>query len=151
MVYYVQAQLPISFGSFVVRTKGKPELMASAMTGAVREIQKNWPLSDVRTMDDRIGASIARMRFETGLLGAFATIAILLAVIGVAGVMAYSVEQRTREIGVRLALGAQPKRLQYWIAARGLRLAGFGLAVGLIAALILYSRAQVLAVRNQAQ
>jgi putative ABC transport system permease protein len=136
MVYYVQAQLPISFGSFVVRTRGKPELMAPAMTSAVREIQKNWPLSDVRTMDDRIGASIARMRFETGLLGAFATIAILLAVIGVAGVMAYSVEQRTREIGVRLALGAQPKRLQYWIAARGVRLAGFGLGVGLIAVLI---------------
>jgi putative ABC transport system permease protein len=136
MVYYVQAQLPISFGSFVIRTKGKPELMAPAVIGVIREIQRNWPLSDVRTMDDRIAGSIARMRFETGLLGAFATIAILLAVIGVAGVMTYSVEQRTREIGVRLALGAQPKRLQYWIAARGMRLAGFGLAAGLVAALV---------------
>jgi putative ABC transport system permease protein len=134
MVYYPQAQLPISFGSFVIRTSGKPELMAPAMEAAIHEVKKDQPVSDVRTMEDRIGQSIARMRFQTSLLAAFASIAVVLAVIGVYGVMAYSVEQRTHEIGVRLALGAEPQRLQRWITGQGMRLAGVGLIAGLITA-----------------
>ena len=134
MVYYVQAQLPISFGSFVVRTKGKPELIAGAMGAAIREVKKDQPVADVRSMDEWIGRSIARMKFQTALLGSFALIAMILAVIGVYGVMAYSVEQRTSEIGVRLALGAEPRMLKRWITAQGMRLAGIGLALGLIAA-----------------
>ncbi len=135
MVYYVQAQLPISFGSFVMRTKGNPEAMAAEMAAAIHEIKKDQPVHDVRTMDDWIGRSKARMRFQTALLGSFALIAVILAVIGVYGVMAYSVEQRTREIGVRLALGAEPQQLKNWIAAAGMRLAAVGLALGLIAAI----------------
>jgi putative ABC transport system permease protein len=75
------------------------------------------------------------MRFQTSLLGAFALIAVVLAVIGVYGVMAYSVEQRTHEIGLRLALGAEPQLLKRWITGQGMRLAAVGLFVGLIAAI----------------
>ena len=133
MVYYIQQQLPISYGSFVMRTKGPPELMARAMVAAIREIKKDQPVTDVRTMDDWIGRSMARMRFQTALLGGFALIAVVLAVIGVYGVMAYSVEQRTHEIGLRLALGAEPRLLKQWITARGMRLAAAGLTLGLFA------------------
>jgi putative ABC transport system permease protein len=134
MVYYVQAHLPISFGSFVVRTQGNPELLASAMQAAIRQVKSDQPVTDVRTMDDWIGESLARMRFETALLAAFALIALVLAVIGVYGVMAYAVEQRTHEIGVRLALGAHPQALQRWVTAKGLLLAAAGLVLGLVAA-----------------
>ncbi|HEY3743517.1 MAG TPA: ABC transporter permease [Bryobacteraceae bacterium] len=134
MVYYVQAQLPIPFGSFVVRTNGKPELMASAMEAAIHEVRKDQPISDVRTMDELIGQSIARARFQTSLLSAFALIAVVLAVIGVYGVIAYTVEQRTHEIGVRLALGAEPQQLKRWITGQGMRLAAAGLVAGVIAA-----------------
>jgi putative ABC transport system permease protein len=131
-VYYVQAHLPISFGSFVVRTKVKPELMTSAMVAAIHAVKKDQPVTDIRTMDDWIGTSLARTRFQTGLLGSFALIAMVLAVIGVYGVMAYSVEQRTHEIGVRLALGAEPRSVKRWIAGRGMRLAAAGLTLGII-------------------
>jgi hypothetical protein len=136
MVYYVQAQLPIAMGAFVIRTKVKPELMASAMVAAIREVKKDQPVSDVRTMDDWIGRSIARLRFQTALLGGFALVALILAVIGVYGVMAYAVEQRTHEIGVRLALGAEPLVLTRWITAQGMRLAVIGLTLGLITAAV---------------
>lgn len=134
MVYYVQAQLPLAFGSFVVRTKAAPELMASAMERAIHEVRKDQAVSDVHTMDDLIGESIARARFQTSLLSAFALIAVVLAVIGVYGVIAYTVEQRTHEIGVRLALGAEPQQLKRWITGQGMRLAGAGLVAGGLAA-----------------
>jgi predicted permease len=134
MVYYIQQQLPISYGTFVMRTKGPPERMALAMVSAIQEIKKDQPVSDVRTMDDWIGRSIVRMRFRTALLTGFALIAVILAVVGVYGVMAYSVEQRTHEIGVRLALGAEPKLLLRWITMRGMRLAAVGVMFGLIVA-----------------
>ncbi len=136
MVYYAQAQLPISFGSFVVRTKSAPEAMVSSMVAAIQQVKKDQPVTDIRTMDDWIGRSVARTRFETALLGALALIATLLAVIGVYGVMAYSVEQRTHEIGVRLALGAEPRRLKRWIAVRGMRLAAVGLVLGVAVAAV---------------
>jgi predicted permease len=134
MVYYAQAHLPISMGTFVMRTRSKPESMASALVAAVREAKPDQPVTDVRSMDDWIGQSIARMRFQTSLLAGFALIALVLAAIGIYGVMAYSVQQRTHEIGVRLALGAEPGRLQRWIAMRGVRLAAVGLTLGVLGA-----------------
>jgi len=136
MVYYVQAQLPLSFGTFVVRTKGDPARLASSVAMAIQEIKKDQPVTDVRSMDEWIGRSIAQRRFQTGLLGAFAMIALVLAMIGVYGVMSYSVEQRTHEIGVRLAVGAEPGALRRWITARGMALAAIGLAFGLAGAAI---------------
>ncbi len=134
MVYYVQAQLPISFGAFVVRTKNQPENLSSAMVAAIQSVKKDQPVTDIRTMDEWIGRSVARMRFQTALLAGFALIAVILAVIGVYGVIAYSVEQRTYEIGVRLALGADPQVVKRWVTARGIRLAAFGLVLGLAVA-----------------
>lgn len=134
MVYYVQSQLPVGMGTFVVRTKSRPELLATAMEAAIHQVKKDQPVSDLRTMDDWIGRSIARMHFQTALLAGFALVALVLASIGVYGVMAYSVEQRTHEIGVRLALGADHRYIQHWIALRGMRLAALGLLIGLIAA-----------------
>lgn len=134
MVYYIQAQLPVSFGTFVMRTRGKPERMASAMVAAIQQVKKDQPVSDVRSMDDWIGLSLARARFQTALIAAFPLIALALAAIGVYGVMAYAVEQRAHEIGVRLALGAEPGALKRWIAGQGLRLAAAGLTLGLAGA-----------------
>jgi putative ABC transport system permease protein len=119
-----------------MRTRGKPESMTAALIAAVREARPDQPVTDVRSMDDWIGLSLARMRFQTGLLAGFALIAVILAAIGVYGVMAYSVEQRTHEIGVRLALGAEPDRLKRWITLRGMRLAAAGLSLGVIGAAV---------------
>ncbi|MBS1876556.1 MAG: ABC transporter permease [Acidobacteria bacterium] len=130
MVYYVQAHLPISFGTFVMRTTVSPESLGPAMTAAIQQVKQDQPVTEVRTMDDWIGDSTARTRLQTAVIAAFAAIAVILAVIGVYGVMAYSVEQRVHEIGVRLALGAAPGSVQRLIAARGLRLAAIGLAIG---------------------
>ncbi len=130
MVYYAQAQLPISFGSFVVRTSGNPQMLANAVVAAIRDVKKDQPVSDVRSMDEWIGRSIAQQRFQTALLACFAFIAALLAVIGVYGVMSYSVEQRSHEIGVRLAVGADPVAVRRLITAQGMMLAGVGLILG---------------------
>jgi putative ABC transport system permease protein len=134
MVYYAESGLPLSFGTFVVRTSGDPKQLASAVTAAIREVRKDQPVSDTLTMDERIAGSIAQQRFRTALLGAFALIAVLLAVIGVYGVMSYAVEQRTHEIGVRLAIGAEPAAVKRWMTIQGMRLAGIGLVLGSIAA-----------------
>jgi putative ABC transport system permease protein len=134
MVYYAESGLPLSFGTFVVRTSGDPKQLASAVTAAIHEVRKDQPVSDILTMDERIAGSIAQERFRTALLGAFALIAVLLAVIGVYGVMSYAVEQRTHEIGVRLAIGAEPAAVKRWMTIQGMRLAGIGLILGSITA-----------------
>jgi putative ABC transport system permease protein len=136
MVYYAQAQLPISWGSFVVRTKESPGLLANAVVAAIREVKKDQAVSDIRSMDEWIGRSIAQQRFQTALLGSFAFIAVLLAMIGVYGVMSYSVEQRSHEIGVRLAVGAEPAALRRWVTGQGMMLAGAGLILGLAGAAV---------------
>ncbi len=134
MVYYPQIELPISYGSFVVRTKGQPESMARAVVAAIQSLRPDQPVYDVKTMEQWIGDSFARQRFQTALLGAFAIIAVLLAMTGVYGVMTYSVEQRTHEMGVKLALGADPAALKHQVTAQGMRLAAIGLGIGLAGA-----------------
>ena len=135
MVYYAQAHLPISFGTFVVRTKGiAAEGLSGDLMAAIQEVKPDQPVTEVRTMDDWIGRSTARLRLQAGLLGAFALIAVVLAVIGVYGVMAYSVKQCTHELGVRLALGAEPGRLRRSATLDGMKLAAVGLAIGTVGA-----------------
>ena len=134
MVYYTHAHLPMSFGSFVVRTRGEPDRLASSVTAAIQEIKKDQPVTDIHSMEQWIGRSIAQRRFQTALLGVFAIVALILAMIGVYGVMSYSVEQRTHEIGVRLAVGADPEAVRRWITAQGMTLALIGLALGLVGA-----------------
>jgi putative ABC transport system permease protein len=131
------AVLPVYQLSVVLRTTIDPMAEASALTGAVREIDSNQPLVKIRTMEDNMAVTVAQPRFRTWLLGVFAAVALLLAAVGVYGVMSYSVNQRTNEIGIRVALGAQPPDVFRAIVGQGIRLALLGVAVGLGASLAL--------------
>jgi predicted permease len=124
--------------TLAVRTTGTDPLsLAAAIKSEVRAINPNVPISEVATLDARLSRTIAPRRFNTWLLGLFAAIALLLAAIGIYGVMSYTVTQRTREIGIRLALGAQPQDVLRLMIAHSLGLAFIGLATGMIASFVL--------------
>jgi putative ABC transport system permease protein len=129
--------LPVFQLSVLLRTAGDPLLQASALRSALAEIDPNQPLVRVRTMEDNMAATVAQPRFRTWLIGIFAALALLLAAVGIYGVMSYSVTQRTSEIGIRVALGAQPSDVFRIVVSEGLRLALLGVAVGFVAALVL--------------
>jgi predicted permease len=118
---------------WIVRTRVPPLSLATAVQQQLREAT-GLPVTAVRSMDQVVAASTSRDRFNTLLMSVFAVSALALAAIGIYGVMAYSVQQRTREIGVRLALGAAPGGLRTMIVFQGMRLALVGVALGLAAA-----------------
>jgi putative ABC transport system permease protein len=136
---YQQADLllPVFQLSVVMRTAGDPSLQTAALRSALAEIDPNQPLVKVRTMEENMATTVAQPRFRTWLIGILAMLALVLAAVGVYGVMSYTVTQRTSEIGVRVALGAQPRDVFRIIVGQGLRLALFGVSVGLVAALVL--------------
>lgn len=129
--------IPIFAMSMVLRTTNEPHAEVSALRNAVHEIDADQPLVNFRTMQENIATSVSDPRFRTMLLGIFAASALLLAVIGLYGLMAYSVEQRTSEIGIRLALGAQRNDVLKLIVVQGLKLVLVGVAIGLGGALAL--------------
>jgi predicted permease len=121
--------------ALVVRSVDDPATHASSLRGAVRAIDSSLPLYDVVTMREALGVDAAGARFITGLLSLLAAAGLLLAAVGIYGVIAYFVTQRTPEIGLRLALGATPRAVLIMVVRHGAMLACFGIAIGLIAAL----------------
>jgi predicted permease len=133
-MYLPFAQQPNAFMSVVVRTSAPPSGLVSALTHAVHEIDRDQPVVDIMTMDEVLAASIAQRRFTMLLLVAFAGLALALAAVGIYSVLAYSVRQRVREIGIRLALGAEPLAVLRLIVMNGLKPTVIGLVIGVIAA-----------------
>jgi putative ABC transport system permease protein len=121
----------------MVRAEGDPRAVVPALRRAVADVDPNLPIHGVRTMRERAAEALAAERFATLALGAFAGLGLLLAALGVYGVMAYSVAQRRREIGIRLALGSTPREVQRFIIGQGLTLAAAGLVIGAAATLML--------------
>jgi putative ABC transport system permease protein len=136
-VYVGHAELPYPFMTLVVRTDDNPSTLASALRREVVAIDKDQPVGDVRTLDDWLANSIAQSRFNALLLGVFAAVALLLATVGIYGVMAFSVAQRSREIGIRVALGASARNVLALVVRRGMTVTAVGIAIGLVAAAIL--------------
>ena len=130
------ALLPVFQLSIVLRTAGEPQGQAAALRSALGEIDPNQPLVKIRTMDENMAASVTEPRFRTWLIGIFAGLALVLAAVGIYGVMSYSVTQRTNELGIRMTLGAQANDVFRIVVGEGLRLALVGVGVGVVAALI---------------
>lgn len=135
------AQNPSRLATLLVRTSGDdPRRMAEAIRAAVHRVDSRVPVYGVTTLDQRIGGSLAQRRFQTSLVVGFSIVALLLAAIGIYGLIRYSVATRTHEIAIRMAIGAQTGDIFRMVVREGLMLAASGLAIGLVAA-VLVSRA----------
>jgi predicted permease len=144
-MYVPNAQVPDALNAlnvritpvaWVVRTKGSPYSYSTAIQEQLRQAS-GLPVSDVRSMEEVVSRSISRQRFNVLLMTVFGASALLLAAIGIYGLMAYSVAQRTREIGIRMALGAEAQQVRKMVVFQGMRLAVIGVVVGLVAAFAL--------------
>jgi putative ABC transport system permease protein len=135
---YVNTADPPLWGmNLVVKTAGDPAAMAGAVMNEARRLDRTLPITSVRTMDDLRASALHSDRFTLWLIGSFASLALLLAALGIYGVMAYTTSQRTREIGIRLALGAHRGDVMKLVIVQGMKLALIGAAIGLPASFAL--------------
>jgi predicted permease len=134
--YLPQTQYPSRAMTVVMRSQGDPSTLSPSVKKELRGIDPDLPMYSVRTMDERVEESLARRRFSMLLLGIFAGMALVLATIGIYGVMAYLVNQATREIGIRMAIGATQREIVRLVVFQGMRLAVTGVGAGLAAAFV---------------
>ncbi len=130
-------QSPRNFMTLVVRTAGEPSSMITAIREQVLAVDRDQPVFGIMTMEERLSQSVAQSRFVMRLLSVFSALAMVLAAVGIYGVMAYFVTQRNKEIGIRMALGAQKTDVLKLVATEGMVLAGIGVALGLAASFAL--------------
>ena len=130
--YVNTADPPLWQMNLVVKTAGEPATMSSAIVNVARKADRLLPITKIRTMDDLRASALQSDRFNLWLLGSFALLALLLAALGIYGVMTYTTAQRTRELGIRLALGAQTSDVLRLVAIQGMKLALIGVALGLL-------------------
>lgn len=133
--YLSSRQYAFGIMTYVVRTTADPARMAPAAVRVIRDIDPQLPVTAVRTLEDVFAESIARPRLTAVAMSVFAAAALLLAALGVYGIVAYSVSQRTREFGIRVALGARPAQIVHMVVGQNLRVVGLGLALGLLCAI----------------
>jgi putative ABC transport system permease protein len=136
-VFLAQGQVPGYITYLVVRTAGEPQKLAAVIRREIQQVDPMQPMTAIQTMDRYVSASLARPRLYAVLLGTFASLAVLLAAVGLYGLMAYSVSRRTHEIGIRMALGAQPRDVLHSTLGEGAWLALAGLALGVVCAMAL--------------
>ena len=135
--YWPHPQLAYSAMTLTLRTTSDPAAFAPLVEGEVRAMDKDQPVADVRTMDQWVTRTLSQAKFSSTLLTTFAGLALALAAIGIYGVMSYSVTQRTSEIGIRLALGAEARDILGMVVGNAVRLAAAGLGIGVVLALAL--------------
>jgi putative ABC transport system permease protein len=137
MIYWPYPQFPGLFNNLVIRTEGMPANIIPAVKHQIWSVDREQPLSRIQMMEEVIAGSVAPRRINMLLLGVFAALALALAAVGIYGVISYTVAQRTHEIGIRMALGAQPKNVLALVIKQGMTLALAGIGIGLTASFAL--------------
>jgi putative ABC transport system permease protein len=133
MAFWPQPELTYSSMTFAIRTRGDAMSIAAAARNVIHEIDPDQPIGEVNTMNGLMAKSTARSRFNTVLLAVFSIVALVMAAVGIYGVISYSVQQRTHEIGIRMALGAQHRDVRALVVKEGVVLGIIGVTAGLIA------------------